>query len=70
MCRSTIPKEYEMYLQKDEWVFKTKKDSEEKIKRFKAKLVAKGFKQKLGLDFSETFSLVSSKDSLRIILAL
>jgi hypothetical protein len=52
------------------WVFKTKKDSTGKIERYKAKLVAKGFSQKEGIDYKETFSLVSSKDSFRIVMAL
>ncbi|KAM1386265.1 hypothetical protein ACFX1X_032945 [Malus domestica] len=52
------------------WVYKTKRDSKGKVERFKARLVAKGFTQREGVDYNETFSSVSSKDSLRIILAL
>ena len=40
------------------------------MERFKARLVVQGFIQKEGIDYKETFSLVSSKDSLRIIMAL
>ena len=52
------------------WVYKTKHDSKGNIERFKARLVAKGFTQREGIDYNETFSLVSCKDSFRIIMAL
>ena len=52
------------------WIFKTKKDSQGNVERYKAHLVAKGFTQKEGIDYKEIFSPVSSKDSFRIIMAL
>ena len=51
-------------------VYKTKHDSKGNIERFKAPLVAKGFTQREGIDYNETFSPVSCKDSFRIIMAL
>lgn len=51
-------------------VFKTKRDSHGNIDKHKEILVAKGFTQREGMDYNETFSLVSTKDSMRIVLAL
>ena len=53
-----------------EWVFKTKKDSLGNIEIYKARPVAKGFTQKEGIDYKETFSLISKKDFLHIIMTL
>ena len=52
------------------WIFKTKHDSKGNVERYKAKLVAKGYTQKEGINYEETFSPVSKKDSLRIVMAL
>jgi hypothetical protein len=50
--------------------FTQREDSKGNIERFKARLMAKGFTQREGIDYTETFSPVSSKDSFRIIMAL
>jgi hypothetical protein len=52
------------------WVYRTKHDSQGNIERIKAQLVAKGFTQREGIDYNETFSPVSCKDSFRIIMTL
>ena len=52
------------------WVYKTKHDSKGNIERFKARLMAKGFTQREGIDYNEIFSLVLYKNSFRIIMAL
>jgi len=52
------------------WVFKTKRDSLGNIERYNARIVAKGFTQKEGINYIKTFSPVSKKDSFRIILTL
>ena len=51
-------------------VYKIKRDSKGNVERFKARLMAKGFTQREGIDYNETFSPVSYKDSFRIIMAL
>ncbi|XP_068317132.1 uncharacterized mitochondrial protein AtMg00820-like [Pyrus communis] len=52
------------------WVYKIKRNSDGTISRYKARLVAQGFSQKDGLDYSQTFSPVVRHTTVRIILAL
>lgn len=52
------------------WVFKTKYDSRDEIERYKARLVTKGYSQREGIDYRETFSPVSTKESFHVIMAL
>ena len=48
---------------KNKWVFKLKKDGD-KLVKYKARLVVKGFSQKQGIDFDEIFSLVVKMSSI------
>lgn len=54
---------------KNKWVFKRKIDHEGNV-RYRARLVAKGFTQKAGIDFNETFSPVVRFSTLRLLFAL
>lgn len=51
------------------WVLCKKYDSESKV-RFRARLVAKGFSQKQGVDYMETFSPVIRHTILRLLFSL
>uniref|UniRef100_A0AAV1UQ06 Integrase catalytic domain-containing protein n=1 Tax=Peronospora matthiolae TaxID=2874970 RepID=A0AAV1UQ06_9STRA len=50
------------------WVFKVKETVDGLIERYKARLLAKGFLQKYGVDFEETFAPVAKFASIRIII--
>jgi hypothetical protein len=53
----------------NKWVYKLKEEDGGK-KRYKARLVVKGFAQKKGIDFDEIFSPVVKMTSIRTILSL
>lgn len=52
------------------WVYKLKKNADGEVVKHKAKLVAKGYVQKQGIDFEEVFALVARLDTVRLILAV
>ena len=51
------------------WVFKVKHDSCGQVERFKGRVVAKGYSQKHGIDFEETFAPVLRFSSIWTLLA-
>ena len=52
------------------WVFTVKQNPDSTVDRLKACLVAKGFTQTYGLDYTETFSPVAKLNSIHIIISL
>ena len=52
------------------FVFKTKRDEHGDIQRYKARLCARGFTQRPGIDYSEVFSPVAQRESIRIFLSV
>ena len=51
-------------------MYKLKQNSDGTIDRYKACLVAKGFQQRDGLDYTETFSPVIKPATVQLVLAL
>ena len=52
------------------WIFKTKHSTGVSIEKFKARFVARGFSQKEGIDYEETFAPVAKHISIKTVLAL
>lgn len=52
------------------WIYKIKMNPDQSIERFKARLVVRGFSQKHGIDFAETFAPVAKYTSLRLLFGM
>jgi hypothetical protein len=52
------------------WIYKTKHSADGSLKNYKARFAARGFSQKEGIDYEETFSPVARYTSIRAILGI
>lgn len=52
------------------WVFKVKKGEDGAPDRYKARLVARGFTQRYGYDYAETYAPVARMDTVRAVLSV
>nr|GEY32982.1 hypothetical protein [Tanacetum cinerariifolium] len=51
------------------WLFKNKHDEEKTVIRNKSRLVVRGYRQKEGIDFKESFTSVVRMEAIRLLLA-
>ncbi|GAU29778.1 hypothetical protein TSUD_161830 [Trifolium subterraneum] len=51
------------------WVFKKKMISQGEIERYKAQIVAKGYKQKAGIDYDEVFAPIARMEIIRLLIS-
>jgi hypothetical protein len=52
------------------WIYKIKHAADGSAETYKTRFVARGFPQKEGIDYEETFALVSRYISIRMIISL
>jgi hypothetical protein len=52
------------------WVFNTKFNTDRSLEKLKARLVARGFSQKFGIDYEHTFAPTLRHDTLRVFIAI
>jgi hypothetical protein len=52
------------------WVFRRKYNTDGSLQTFKSRLVVKGFKQKEGIDYFDTYASVARITSIRVLMAL
>ena len=54
----------------NKWIFKRKTDTDNSVTIYKARIVAKGFRQVQGVDYNEILSTIAMLKSVRIMLAI
>ena len=67
---SLVPKAKGMNILGSRWVYNKKFHPDNTVDKWKARWVAKGFKQKLGIDYESLFAPTGRIESVRILLAI
>ncbi|GJU67164.1 retrotransposon protein, putative, ty1-copia subclass [Tanacetum coccineum] len=67
---SLVPRASNTNVVDGKWVYMLKRDKNGVITRYKARFIAKGFRQQPGIDFHETFSPVVKSATIRAVLSL
>ena len=65
---SSLPRGYKAI--KVKWVYKTKRNAKGEVEKYKTRLVAKGYKQKFGIDYEEVFAPIAQLEMVRLLILL
>lgn len=65
-----VPRPTDKSIVSSKWIFKLKHVVDGSIEKYKAKFVARGFSQKEGIDYDETFAPMARYTSIRTIISL
>ena len=65
-----VPKPHDRSVVGSRWIYKIKYAADGNVEKFKARFVAKGYAQKEGIDYEETFALVSRYTSMRSVISV
>ena len=65
-----VPRPKEKSVVTSKWIYKIKHAADGSIEKYKARFVARGFSQKEGIYYEETFAPISRYTSIRLVLAL
>ena len=68
--REIVPRPKEKLVVFKKGIFKTKHSADGSIEKYKARFVVRGFSQKEGIDYEETFVPVARYTSIRTVLSL
>ena len=55
---------------KGRWTYKVKRDEEGKVSQYKARWVVKGYEQRFGIDYDQTFAGVAKNSTWKVVFSL
>jgi hypothetical protein len=65
-----VPRPKEKLVVTSKWVYKIKHAANKSVDKYKARFIARGFSQKEGEDYDETFAPAARYTSIRAIMSL